>query len=85
MQFSLQVKPLLKHDVEDGRRHFFVDHVFCIFKKELMRYVVLEYVCMCLPCITLFFYVFARFLTKQLQLEELSYHLSSQTLKHLLR
>jgi len=26
---------------------------------------VLEYVCMCLPCITLFFYVFARFSTKQ--------------------
>jgi hypothetical protein len=23
---------------------FFVDHVFCIFKKELMKYVVLEYV-----------------------------------------
>ena len=30
-----------------------------------MKYVVLEYVCMCLPCITLFFYVFARFSTKQ--------------------
>ena len=23
---------------------FFIDHVFCIFKKELMKYVVLEYV-----------------------------------------
>ena len=29
-----------------------------------MKYVVLEYVRMCLPCITLFFYVFARFSTK---------------------
>jgi hypothetical protein len=38
----LQVRPLLKHDAVDGRRHFFVDHVFCIFKKELMKYVVLE-------------------------------------------
>jgi len=64
-QFSLQVRPLLKHDAEDGRRHFFVDHVFCIFKKELIKYVVLEYVCMCLRCITLFFYVFAQFSTKQ--------------------
>jgi len=63
-QFSLQVRPLLKHDAEDGRRHFFVDHVFCIFKKKLMKYVVLEFMCMCLPCITLFFCVFARFSTK---------------------
>ena len=30
-----------------------------------MKYVALEYVCMCLPCITLFFYVFVQFSTKQ--------------------
>jgi len=44
---------------------FFVDYVFCILKKELMKYVVLEYVCMHLSCITLFYlYILVRFSTK---------------------
>ena len=46
---------------------FFVDHVFCIFKKELMKYVVFKYVRIYLHCIILFYlYIFAQFLNKHI-------------------
>jgi hypothetical protein len=58
---SLQVRPLLKHDVEDRRSNIFDDHVFCIFKKELMKYVVLKYVCMFLLALQFIFISCLRF------------------------
>jgi hypothetical protein len=60
---SLQLRPLLKHDAEDRRRHFFVDHVFCIFKKELMKYVVLE--CVHVSLHYNLFFIFILFSPKQ--------------------
>jgi hypothetical protein len=44
MQFSYKSGLSLSMTLKTEEDIFFVDHVFCIFKKELMKYVVLEYV-----------------------------------------
>jgi hypothetical protein len=67
-QFSYKSDISLSMMLKTEEDIFFVDHVFCIFKKELMKYVVLEYVHVSPLHYNYFIYVFVRFLTKQLSL-----------------
>jgi hypothetical protein len=50
----LQIRPLFKHDTEDGRRHFF--HWSCIlYVQERINEIRGSRMCACLTCITYFY------------------------------